>query len=312
MFDDPSLACPPLLPPLTIDETVECPVDQQFVLGSAVLPTSSYLIDMAGAVNIVLDSPWNRRSTALSGWIVRDRTPKHSGAPRWDSSWAAEPSKEEMEKNYSVEDVNLDEEMESNPTWLNQRPVCSPLQRIMVPAVHHHEVGDGHACSDAAAFSLPPLSEESMSTKEETRTDPPSTSLLSKRKRGAVSGNEDSLGTKPRLQCSLCLKNFTSSFNLKRHITSVHHGDRSFECEICHMRFKLKENLVSHARCVHRIGARRYTCHCCGKDFARKGNLERHFVEQHTAVKPHSCGQCDKKFGTKYNLDIHLKRTHKQ
>uniref|UniRef100_A0A7S1TMR7 C2H2-type domain-containing protein n=1 Tax=Erythrolobus australicus TaxID=1077150 RepID=A0A7S1TMR7_9RHOD len=112
------------------------------------------------------------------------------------------------------------------------------------------------------------------------------------------------------LRCELCNKCFTSAFNLKRHTQAVHHADRSFECETCGMRFKLKESLVSHRRCVHRQGAQLYQCSSCSKSFARKGNAERHYMERHSKVKPFCCSVCPRQFGSRYNLLRHQKSSH--
>jgi uncharacterized C2H2 Zn-finger protein len=58
---------------------------------------------------------------------------------------------------------------------------------------------------------------------------------------------------KNRFQCLVCLNNYPSASNLKRHLRNVHTLVRTFACTQCPSSYKTKENLSTHAK-IHKTG----------------------------------------------------------
>ena len=52
--------------------------------------------------------------------------------------------------------------------------------------------------------------------------------------------------------CMECGRRFTQKGNLKRHVMSVHKGDRPFACNQCDATFGTKRNLSRHISAVHK------------------------------------------------------------
>ncbi|KXJ88099.1 hypothetical protein Micbo1qcDRAFT_110165, partial [Microdochium bolleyi] len=86
------------------------------------------------------------------------------------------------------------------------------------------------------------------------------------------------------LQCTLCPKKFTRSFNLRSHLRT--HGDiRPFSCSQCDRTFTRQHDCKEHEK-LH-SGDRPFVCGGelgdgrgqwgCGRRFARRAQLTRHF-----------------------------------
>ena len=53
-------------------------------------------------------------------------------------------------------------------------------------------------------------------------------------------------------ECAICAKKIASSYNLWRHLRSVHENIKNFECHICAKQFGSNFNLHQHLKTVHK------------------------------------------------------------
>ena len=79
---------------------------------------------------------------------------------------------------------------------------------------------------------------------------------------------------------SLCVKLFTNSSGLKKHINSVHEGIKNHICKTCGKGFFRLNHLKRHVETVHE-GHKDFSCEYCGKSFSQKGDMQRHKVKVH-------------------------------
>ncbi|XP_039259642.2 zinc finger and BTB domain-containing protein 41-like [Styela clava] len=119
-------------------------------------------------------------------------------------------------------------------------------------------------------------------------------------------------GDKSLYQCELCLKEFGTTFNLKRHrkthiAKTEEEKIRTHVCDICGGKYISKDTLRTHTQTVHADGEKPHTCDLCGKSFYRSFVLKRHMVT-HTGEKPFECEQCHARFGTQSSLQRHMKK----
>ena len=68
---------------------------------------------------------------------------------------------------------------------------------------------------------------------------------------------------------------------MRRHIRTVHNGERNYQCSQCERKFQQKSSLERHTGSHERgfswkAGEGSYTCDLCDKAFSNKSNLNKH------------------------------------
>ena len=130
--------------------------------------------------------------------------------------------------------------------------------------------------------------------------------------------------------CPQCPKSFTLKGNLKKHIQSVHTGEKTFECQTCGKSFSQKVSLKRHMLSFHPTNQEllssedkfvetksedgqksSFTCIACGKEFTAMRSVKEHIKTVHEGVKNFKCQECGKEFAKSGNLKAHIKQIHK-
>ena len=105
--------------------------------------------------------------------------------------------------------------------------------------------------------------------------------------------------------CAVCDQNFSSTFNLNRHITNKHNNTRLFECSMCGFKTKRKEQLKEH-RETHNAEIS-FECDTCDFVSNRRRELEGHKQKCRGRHKIYQCENCDKKCVSPDALRMHKK-----
>ena len=71
-----------------------------------------------------------------------------------------------------------------------------------------------------------------------------------------------------------CDKAYSTKFNLKRHVETIHLRKKRHQCTICYRWFASKQNLSEHTN-LH-TGAKPFSCSICGKLFRQVSQLSLH------------------------------------
>lgn len=109
-------------------------------------------------------------------------------------------------------------------------------------------------------------------------------------------------------QCGICLRKFSKSQTLERHVWNKHENKVEKEttnlCDVCGKSFGATDKMLIHRR-VH-TGVKPYVCRFCGKGFTRRDYLVMH-ERVHTGEKPYSCEYCGKCFNQAASLRVHVR-----
>ncbi|XP_059615366.1 zinc finger protein 26-like [Phlebotomus argentipes] len=112
-------------------------------------------------------------------------------------------------------------------------------------------------------------------------------------------------GLQKPVVCQVCGKAFKTQFLHDRH-TEIHKEQiKSFECEICHQKFREKYKLKTHMS-IHTL-ERPFACDICNKTFRLKHLLDNH-RNRHFPAEKVECFYCRK--AVKY-LDSHIQLKHR-
>ncbi|KAL7288727.1 hypothetical protein TKK_0017452 [Trichogramma kaykai] len=110
-------------------------------------------------------------------------------------------------------------------------------------------------------------------------------------------------------QCTLCLKNFPSLFDVLCHTIDMHvPTEGPYYCIACEKDCDTLENLKIHAE-GHK-GQSPYSCFLCNKSYIRKKYLKRHMT-CHTDFPQYRCSTCGQRYKLKADLDDHVHSYHK-
>lgn len=101
--------------------------------------------------------------------------------------------------------------------------------------------------------------------------------------------------------CEVCVKTFSSKYQLERHIGALHYED-SFSCVKCSKVFKQKDNYRNHLK-THYDAVD--TCLTCGKNFSTASNLSRHMEKGACELQ---CEGCAKTFTRRSTMINHLRK----
>ncbi|CAG9771080.1 unnamed protein product [Ceutorhynchus assimilis] len=112
-----------------------------------------------------------------------------------------------------------------------------------------------------------------------------------------------------KYECTICIKNFLSSNDLRKHVR-VHTDERPYICNECQQAFRQAVTLKNHILSKHCKLNGFFHCDICSRSFALKGRLKLH-MRTHTGEKPYSCEHCSKTFARKGQLQQHM-RVHDQ
>lgn len=112
-----------------------------------------------------------------------------------------------------------------------------------------------------------------------------------------------------RHACSKCDSTFKLRGDLLRHARVVHEGERKFSCPHCDKVFSHSGHANRHVQAVHRK-IRRYKCHLCYDAFSQASHLNSHVKHVHHRIRPWFCNMCTMRFSTETGLRSHLRNSH--
>ena len=138
---------------------------------------------------------------------------------------------------------------------------------------------------------------------------------------------ESVLDVKKSVKCITCANEFSSTHNLKRHISTVHDEKRPYMCDVCGVDYFEKRSMDRHIASVHEES--QPICEICGSRFVNKRILKNHIKKLHEfknsnvapkvstmnqckkVKKMAICHICGKSLYSKERLQYHLSVVHK-
>ena len=111
---------------------------------------------------------------------------------------------------------------------------------------------------------------------------------------------------KPK-QCDICLKMFSDSKCLKKHVQAIHSKLKPYICQVCGHQSARKAMLQLHVR--QHTGEKPFQCDLCEYKTGDHNSLRRH-KRKHTGDKPYKCPHCDYAAIQSSSFKSHLRSKH--
>ena len=112
--------------------------------------------------------------------------------------------------------------------------------------------------------------------------------------------------------CKICGNEFARNSDLKRHVATIHEGEKPFKCYLCDESFSVKKSLVKHVESIHKTNYEPFKCSLCDSRYSKRSTLKEHVDSVHEGKKAFQCSECDKSFSVQTLLDKHVKAAHKK
>ncbi|XP_077496332.1 uncharacterized protein LOC144107197 [Amblyomma americanum] len=109
----------------------------------------------------------------------------------------------------------------------------------------------------------------------------------------------------PRWKCGTCSKYLSSERELNRHAHQVHFARQLYQCDVCPKTYAYAKSLKEHKR--FHTGEVAHNCPFCPAAFVRRSAMRLHVQAIHEVAKHRACGECGKKFAFKSTLLRHFR-----
>ena len=103
------------------------------------------------------------------------------------------------------------------------------------------------------------------------------------------------------ISCETCNITFSKTYNLEKHNKIYHSGWSRLNCKLCKKSYTSTRDLKLHI--TSHTGERPYLCTECPKTYRLPNHLKEH-LSIHSGQKPYSCSLCKKCFSNASTLNI--------
>ena len=104
--------------------------------------------------------------------------------------------------------------------------------------------------------------------------------------------------------CPICNQTFQLKSYLKKHIATVHEGQKPYKCPQCDMNFSQKGGLKSHIDHIHEGKKYKHQCPQCDVSSHSPKLLQQHIAVVHEGKKPFQCSLCEVSCQSKGGLQV--------